>query len=295
MAAQATHHAPSGRFIKVYLLTWGLLAAAGLVYLASLAWFPEMLAPPKQQTAEADHAQRNAERALIEVAGVRRSVADVQKDVGRLRDAFELHESQERAAQARLAALEERVTTITAAIPPPQPAPTSMLPAKQLKTPKVHKAEPRAPTRLISVTEQPAAEPSTGNDAKPQPAPIDAPGLKTGSIATRDAAPAPAITFGAAEVKPAVAPAPSQTLYAVQLAAGPSLDSLRLSWNLLLERHGAALGSLRPRFVAPRTEGGPYRLVAGPLPNKIDADKVCDAMGVGRNGCFSTPYVGEPL
>jgi hypothetical protein len=47
--------------------------------------------------------------------------------------------------------------------------------------------------------------------------------------------------------------------------------------------------------VAPRSTGGPYRLVAGPLPSKADADKVCTEMAVGRSGCFSTTFVGEPL
>ena len=32
---------------------------------------------------------------------------------------------------------------------------------------------------------------------------------------------------------------PARQLYAVQLATGPSLDALRLSWGLLVERHGA--------------------------------------------------------
>jgi hypothetical protein len=81
----------------------------------------------------------------------------------------------------------------------------------------------------------------------------------------------------------------------VQLAAGPSLDALKLSWSLLAERHGAILATLQPRFVPPRNEGGPYRLVAGPLPSKADADKVCADMGVGRTACFSTTFIGQPL
>jgi hypothetical protein len=47
--------------------------------------------------------------------------------------------------------------------------------------------------------------------------------------------------------------------------------------------------------VPPRAEGGPYRLLAGPLPSKADAEKVCADMGVGRKGCFSTGYIGQPL
>jgi hypothetical protein len=75
----------------------------------------------------------------------------------------------------------------------------------------------------------------------------------------------------------------------VQLAAGPTLDSLRLSWNLLRDRHGAPLASLQPRFIAPRAEGGPYRLLAGPLPSKADADKVCADIRVGKQGLLLHP------
>jgi len=285
MAAQATHHAPSGRFIKVYLLTWGLLAAVGLTYLASLAWYPELLSPSKQQVAEPDQGVRAASKALAEVGTVRRTVVEIQRDLGRLREAIDQREAQEKAAQSRLSALEERVTTLAAA-PVPQPAPTAVVPVKQRPTKALKAAEPRAPTRIISVVEAPKAAPAPAADTGPHPG--EPPKIETGSIA----APGPTITFGAAEVTPST---PAHSVYGVQLAAGPSLDSLRLSWSLLVERHGTALGALQPRFVPPRAEGGPYRLVAGPLPSKADADKVCADMRVGRQGCFSTTFVGEPL
>jgi cell division septation protein DedD len=148
---------------------------------------------------------------------------------------------------------------------------------------------PRAPTHIISVTETPKAAPAPtvkpeGTAPKAEAPKTESPNIETGSIAAP-----PAITFGEPEVTPA------RQAFAVQLAAGPSLDSLRLSWSLLRDRHGGALASLQPRFIAPRAEGGPYRLLAGPLPSKADADKVCTTMGVGKQSCFSTPYTGDPL
>src|SRR5262249_9639585 len=119
------------------------------------------------------------------------------------------------------------------------------------------------------------------NAAPPEPA---APGIETSSIR----GPSAAITFG----EPVVTP--SRSAYGVQLAAGPSLDAMRLSWTVLRERHGAVLAALTPRVVAPRGEG-PYRLVAGPLPTRAEADKVCADLGVGRQGCFATSFMGEPL
>jgi hypothetical protein len=291
MAAQATHHhARSGRFIKVYLLTWGLLAAAGLTYLASLAWFPDMLTPARQQQqqAEQDRGLIAARQALAEVGSVRRSVVEMQRDLGRLKEVVEEHETHERAAQSRLTALEERVTTMAATPAAPQPAPAFVVPVKPKPAKAQKAAEPQAPTRIISVAEAPKAEPAPAADTESSAHRPEAPKIETGSIA---APPAP-ITFGAAEVKPST---PARSVYAVQLAASSSLEALRLSWTMLVDRHGATLSSLQPRFVAPKSEGGPYRLVAGPLPSKADADKVCADMRVDRKGCFSTTYIGEPL
>jgi hypothetical protein len=296
MAAQAVHHAPSGRFIRAYLLTWGLLAAGGLTYLASLAWHPQLFAPTQRhQVTEPDPGIQAANKALAELGTVRRVVTEMQKDLGRLKDTIGQREADERAAQARLAALEERVTTM--AVPAVQPAPPPMPAAKQRAVERAKSAAdkrqktaepPRAPTRVITVIEPPGATSAVKSEVeapKIEGPKIEGPKIETGSIA----APPPAITFGEPEVTPA------QQAFAVQLAAGPSLDALRLSWSLLRDRHGGTLAPLQPRFVPPRAEGGPYRLLAGPLPSKADADKVCATMGVGRQGCFSTPYAGEPL
>jgi SPOR domain len=298
MTAHAVHHTRSGRFVKAYLLTWGLLATGALAYLGSLAWQPELLTASRsqpQQVAEPDSSLRAATKALAQIGAVQRSVGEIQKDLGQLKDTVDQHNAQGKMVQSRLAALEERVTSTE--VPVARSAPS----AKQKAAEKTHKAaadkspqrtaEPRQPTRMISTTIE---APALAAPSEVTPAPIE-----TGSIAQ-----AP-IVFGDAVVTTTspvvttstgpVAGTNPTSQFAVQLAAGPSLDALRLSWSLLVERHGAALAALQPRFVAPRNAGGPYRLLAGPLPNKADADKVCTEMGVGRNGCFSTTFIGEPL
>jgi hypothetical protein len=293
MAAQASHHAPSGRFIRAYLLTWGLLAAGGLTYLASLAWHPQLFTPAQRpQVAEADPGAQTAKQALKEVGVVRGVVIEIQKDLGRLKDSVVQRETEEKAAQERLTRLEDRVTTMAAtpvaqATPEPTPGPTVTKPRAGEKKATAEKRQngaepPRAPTHIISVTETPTAVPVPTVKPKAEVPRIEPPKIETGSIV------APVITFGEPEVTPA------QQAFAVQLAAGPSLDALRLSWGLLVERHGGALTSLQPRFIAPRAEGGPYRLLAGPLPSKADADKLCAAIA-GKHGCISTPYIGDPL
>jgi sporulation related protein len=287
MAAQVSPYARSGRFIRAYLLTWGLLAAGGLVYLASLAWSPDLLGPSqRQQVAEPDPSVQAATKALAEIGTVRRTVTEIQNDLGRLKSTIDERTAEERAAQARLAALEERVTTL--ATPPPEPAVTARQRTGADKR-KTASETPRPTAHIITVTESPKAAPAPKGE-EPAEAPKAAPSQEAPKIETGSIVPAaPTITFGEPEVTPV------KQAFAVQLAAGPSLDALRLSWNLLRERHGAALASLQPRFVPPRAEGGPYRLLAGPLPSKADAEKVCADMGVGRKGCFSTGYIGQPL
>ena len=48
-------------------------------------------------------------------------------------------------------------------------------------------------------------------------------------------------------------------------------------------------------MIVPRTEGGSYRLVAGPFDTRAEAEKICSAMSLSRNKCFSTVFTGQPL
>lgn len=288
MVAYASPPARSGRFIKGYLLGWAVAAVAALAYLVSLAWQPELAttpAAPPQRVAEPDPAIQAMSRTLAEVGAMRRSVTDMQKDIGQLKVSVDQREAQDKVVDSRLTALEDRVASITAPVAA-APSPKHKV-AEQKGQPKTvvvkgpTGAEPRSPTRIISVTEE----------TPPPPAGVvvSTPPIETGSIAQ----PAPVIAFG----EPVVTPAKQQAAQAfgVQLGASPSLDGLKLTWGLLVEKHGATLASLQPRYIAPKAEGGPYRLLAGPLPTRAEADKVCADMGVGRNSCFSTTFVGQPL
>jgi hypothetical protein len=289
MSAQALQQARPGRFVRVYLITWGLLAAGGLTYLASLAWHVDFGLPQGQQQAarpiiDPEQGLRVANKALAEIDSVQHTVIEIQRDLGRLKDTVGQRDAQDKDAQSRLAALEERVSTL--ATPPPAPVVIAVPSAKQKAAEKAKAAaekkvaEQRATSRIITVVEEPKAEPPAAADPPAAPAK-----LQTGSIPV----PAPTITFGEPEVTPA------RQAYTVQLGAGPSLDALRMSWLALRDQHGDALAALQPRFVAPRGGSGSYRLVAGPLSSKADADKVCSEMGMGRDTCFATTALGQPL
>jgi hypothetical protein len=230
---------------------------------------------------EPDPSIQAANKALAEVGTVRRVVTEIQKDLGRIKDTMGQREAEEKAAQARLAALEERVTTIAtvpAAQATPEPTPGTIVTTSK---PRASEKGKVAADKRQNGAEPTVKPPGTAPNAE---AITEPPKIETGSIRTAP----PVIAFGEAEVIPA------QQAFAVQIAAGPSLDALRLSWNILAERHGA-LAVLQPRFIAPRAQGGSYRLLAGPLPSKADADRICAAMGVGKQGCFSTPNLGDPL
>lgn len=281
MSAQA--HTQSGRFIRVYLLVWGLAAAGALTYLASLAWQVDSNPPRQQQAAkpviDPEQGLRVANKALAEIDNVQLTVGEMRKDLGRLKETIGQRDAQDRESQSRLAALEERVSTL--ATPPPVavitvPSAKQKAADKAKVTAEKRASEQRATSRIVTVVPEPPAA------AEPPAAP---PKLETGSI---PAAP-PAITFGEPEVTPV------RQTYTVQLGAGPSLDALRMSWLALRDQHGNALASLQPRYVAPRNGNGPYRLVAGPLTSKADADKVCADMGLGRDTCFATTALGQPL
>jgi hypothetical protein len=294
MAEHAAHPPRSERFIKAYLFVWGLLAAGGLTYLATLVWQPDWLSPPARRIQiaepEPDSALRMASRAIAEVRDVRRSVSDVQRSLGEMRETLDRSVNEERLVSTRLSALEGRLSDMTQPTPSPVatgPAPPAAkakaaeraAPAKGALTAKAgdKPADPAGATRVMSavmsVPEQ--AEKPAGEAA--------APNIETGSIG-----PAP-ITFG----EPVVTR--STTNFAVQLGAGRSVEALKLSWSLLLDQHGEALAPLQPRVIAPRTDGGSYRLVAGPFENRTEAEKICAAMALSRNKCFATQFMGEPL
>lgn len=271
MAAHIASPTRSRKFIKVYLVIWAFLALAALGSL-SLLVFQAPQPAQRAQTVEPDGGGptlRAVSKSLSEMGvAVRRGFADVQKDVTHLKEVLVEHESRDKAVQSRLTALEEKVAAIDAA---PSTPPSAK--AKPNEKPARKNAEARVTPQIIN------APPAANKDSGRADAPIE-----TGSIqASKD------IVFGA----PVVTPTDSRT-YAIQLAASPSLDGLRQRWDQLIELHGS-LASLQPRVVAPTAAGGPYRLVAGPVQTKADADRLCADMAVPRNSCFATAYTGSPL
>jgi hypothetical protein len=190
---------------------------------------------------------------------MRGTLSEIRKDVTELQEAVGERVINEKVAQTRLTALEERVSTVDGV---------------QLPSDK-----DRAPFKASEL------RPATDGSAKVKNE-HSAPAIETGSIGV----PKAEIVFGEAIVTPA-----GEAEFAVQLAAGATLQAMRQSWGQLAERHGGTLAKLQPRVVAPRAEGGFYRLIAGPVRTKADAERICTVLGVGPKVCFPTPYAGVPL
>ena len=281
MAAFTDQPPRSRRFVKFYLATWASLAVGAMGYLAHLALQHPQTTQPRTQAAEPDPAQaiRALAKTTVEMGTMRRSLSDIQKDVANLKDAATEREAKDKSVTDRLTTVEERLATLHASAEPAETAPSK---TKVSERHQRKSAEPRT-ARLITVPQEGPAPapappaPSFKDDGPPVP-------LETGSIS-----PKAEITFG----EPTVTRA-GPIAFAVQLAAGPSLPGLRQSWGQLREKHGS-LASLEARVVPPRSDGGPYRLLAGPFATRADADRVCTEMGVGRNGCYVTTYIGTPL
>jgi SPOR domain len=294
MAEHAAHPPRSERFIKAYLFVWGLLAAGGLTYLATLVWQPDWLSAPPRATQiaepEPDSALRLASRAIAEVRDVRRSVGDVQRSLGEIRETLDRSVSEDKLVHTRLTALEGRVSDMAQ----PTPVPVATAPAPPAAKQKAALPPPVKGTVANKAAEKPADPVAAATrimsavmsvpDRTEKPAPeAAAPNIETGSIGPA------AISFG----EPVVTR--SNTSFGVQLGAGRSVEALKLSWSLLLDQHGEALSPLQPRVIAPRTDGASYRLVAGPFESRTEAEKICAAIALSRNKCFATVFAGEPL
>lgn len=302
MAARGTQTSRSGGFFKLYMFFWAVAVAAALAYLASLASSPDLGKPgTKEAQAEGEQPLRMASRALSEVGVVRRTVGDMQRDIAQVREGLEQRDTADKQTQSRLAVLEEKVSTLA---PSTAPVAVNTPPAASPKAKAADKAKSKdkAPDgRATSRLSRLEGEEKEGPDD-----PYAQPRVETGSLpGAQEETPAPAanppvqpvVTFGAPVVTPSATPAKSKSAgsgFAVQVGAGSSLDALRSTWKSLQTKH-EALAGLEPRVVAPKADGSKYRLLAGPFPSKADAEKACENMAVGRSGCFSTSFSGEPL
>lgn len=125
--------------------------------------------------------------------------------------------------------------------------------------------------------------------------------VETGSVAAPAAGAGADITFGAPVVKqaatPPLDPPPgTRNMIGVQIATGPSVDSLRLSWTLLSERHADSFRALAPRYTS--SGSGPnesYDLIVGPMPTVDEARRLCEDLALKATPCRVSQFTGDAL
>jgi hypothetical protein len=217
-------------------------------------------------------------RALAEISDLRRTLDTLQNDLSTMRAVIAAREDRDQAFAARLAAIEaqrvaeQAVPLSTASINPPadtrarsddEPSPIRVTKGRTVDMPPVEVTPP-----------SPLAERTPPRQEK----------LRESER----------ITFGPPQVKPS--PGEAAGPRGIQIATGPSVDALRISWMLLSERHKEILRNYEPRFVPSTGASGPgYRLIAGPIESTPAANRVCSELRARRVTCGVSAFGGEPL
>ncbi|MEQ1711146.1 MAG: hypothetical protein ABL908_07080 [Hyphomicrobium sp.] len=133
-----------------------------------------------------------------------------------------------------------------------------------------------------------AAVAATATAAATRPAPVA--GLTT------DSETATLTSFGPATVTTAK-PEPTGPI-GLRISNGPSLDSLRLSWSLLADRHSAQFRNMEARYAArvPEGDGDPsFDLIAGPVKTPAEARRICKALAAKNIPCQIGSFAGPSL
>lgn len=279
-----------GGLPRLYVAIWVVLSSMALTYLAMFSIRPDLADGLSRHIAglagtEAGRAtvgEIDGVRTLAELADLRRVIDTLQNDLSAVRAAVVGREDRDQAFAARLSAIEaqrvaeQSIPLTTASINPPsdararsddEPAPARAAKGRIVDVPPVEIAPP-------TLTLAPQADRAPPRQEKP-----------------RDS---DRVAFGPPQVK-AAAPEPAGPR-GIQIATGPSVDALRISWMLLSERHKEILRVYEPRFVpSSGASGSGFRLIAGPIENAAAANRVCAELRARRVTCGVSAFGGEPL
>lgn len=263
------------RAFLLYVLVWMLLGGAAAGYLIALAVEPDIVAlyMPAFRGAGGESALSG------EVSSLRESVGQAQLDIARLRVDVDAHDTRGDELAERLASIESR--------PAHSAGPSSSPPAPG--------DSPLAERKESTAVPAQAAPESAGTDAATPPVTIvngsgkGTPTVETGSVDRANPA-------GSATTPSQAAAKSAPRLVAVQIGTAPSLDTLRLTWLQLSDRHADSLRGLEARYVAGRDGGEPsYALMAGPLKTPSDAKRLCAALEGDGVPCKVGSFGGNAL
>jgi hypothetical protein len=316
-APQKLRKAP---IFTAYEVVWSTLGTLALGVLMVLALAPDWLDDLKPASFSADpqsnQAQRASARLAADVNALKQSVAQVQLDLAQVKTDVASNSEQQRYVATQVTTLESRLGAgpstpqIEATAGAAPAAPTQAPAHQQVQTLRGYATPKEATAAAAPIPAAPSAEaaaeptpPAASSAHAPKVINADASvistGLTTGTVSDVGNVPANAptttaasnaISFGPAVVKPAPKP------LGIKLASGASVDSLRLSWSLLADKHSEALKSLEARFVTGGDVQNPnFDLVAGPIKSKAQANKVCKDLAAKGVPCTVGAFGGEAL
>lgn len=294
------------------VVVWSMLGLVAAAYIGTMLLAPALLddlTPASAYIAEpqSNQGQRTAARLVSDVNSLKESMAQVQLELSKVKTEVATSADRANAMKMQLMTLEQRL------------AQTS---GETLDTAEPQRDANQSHRAVIAPKASPPSEPDAsvagavpGSPQMPKLVNADAAsndvagerGLETGSVAQAAKAAAKAAKTAAAKPKaadPATDPIdfadtvvqPATVPVGIQLSSGASIDSLRLSWSLLADRHAGTLKKLEPRYVARGDMDNPtYDLIAGPIKSKGDAERLCKALLAKNVPCAVSDYIGAAL
>jgi hypothetical protein len=274
-----------------YAAAWGIAGLAAAGYAAFLL-LPDLRGAvgyddlPRDQAAALD-------RTMADVAILKRQVGSLEVDVASVKAQAAHTDAREKQLAERVMGVEGRLEGFSTQIMQVM-ADTSKKGGAAAPGAVAQSPPPVAPTRVVNA---PAPKPQANRlETGTLPAPPPEAVAPRAAPTAPSKASAPVSGWGPATGAPTAAPAAGTVdtqPAGVLLASGPSVDALRLSWSLLNERHRGTLGRMEPRVVA--TEPGRYQLVAGPIPNETEAQRICTTLRGRGVACQPTDFRGDGL
>jgi hypothetical protein len=238
---------------------WAVLAGVSMAYLGVLTVSPEILtaigAPVVPGDPESNQGQRFAAKLATDVQSLQQTVTQLRGEVSALRDGAPV-----------------AIKTAAQQSGDPKQPDQQRWPEPKLQA---RLGTPLDGTRVAGmIITNPGLPQSAPSQASAQPPATDA---ATAARAVQTSVIAP--------------PAPAGPL-GLELVTGPSVDSLRLNWGVLAERHGAALKNLEVKYLA-GGQNGPFQLLAGPVASADEGFRLCEQFRVKGTPCKVGPFHGQ--
>ena len=288
-----------------YVVIWSMFGALSLGFLMVLGLAPEWLddlRPVSFGDPQSNQGQRAAARMAADLDQMKNNIAQVQLELSKVKTDVELQGTHQSLIKEQVASLETRISAgLPAAALETATPPTSQQQQAQTQAPAQSAQSGssdavKSPVKTLKVinadTKAAGAPLETGSVSGQAPKAVKAAATQA-KVAADKASVDKAISESAA-FSTAVTPAPRPL--GVKISTGASVESLRLSWGLLAERHADALTNLEARYTTTGDAANPtYDLVAGPISSKADAGKVCKTLIQRGVPCTVSGFSGDAL